>query len=128
MVWILTAIVYALVAAASAFAYASGSPFSLVTFGAACLSAGLRTAFMTHVYRQLGKMPSRHPFLSPNVLVAGAWIFVETALACVLAVYGIHQACLHESAGATAIGIAFAAFPVGVIQPWSTPRDSGDDA
>lgn len=124
MVWILTVVVYALVAAAAAFAYVSGTPFTLVTFGAACLSAGLRTAFMMHVYRELGKLPSRHPFLSPNVLVAGVWIFVETALACVLAIYGLHQVCLHESEGATAIGIAFAAFPAGIIQPWSAPRDA----
>lgn len=127
MVWILTVIVYALVAVASALAYISGSPFSLATCGAACLSAGLRTAFMMRVYRELGKLPSRHPFLSPNVLVAGVWIFVETALACVLAVYGIHQVCLHESEGAMAIGIAFAAFPFGIIQPWAAPRASGGE-
>lgn len=126
MVWILTAVVYALVAAATVFAHISGSPFNLVTFGAACLSAALRTAFMMHVYKELGKLPARHALLSPNVLVAGVWIFVETALACVLAVYGAHRVCLHESTGATAIGIAFAAFPAGVIQPWSAPHASED--
>lgn len=126
MVWILTAVVYALVAAATVFAHISSSPFNLVTFGAACLSAALRTAFMMHVYKELGKLPARHALLSPNVLVAGVWIFIETALACVLAVYGAHRVCLHESTGATAIGIAFAAFPAGVIQPWSAPRVSED--
>lgn len=41
-----------------------------------------------------------------------------------LAVYGIHQVCLHESAGAAAIGVAFAAFPVGLIQPWNAPSST----
>lgn len=41
-----------------------------------------------------------------------------------LAVYGIHQVCLHESAGAAAIGVAFAAFPVGLIQHWNAPSST----
>lgn len=121
MAWILTAVIYALSAGAAVFAYASGSPFNIATLASACLSAGLRTAFMMHIYRMQGQLPARHHGLSLNVLVAGMWIYIETALACVLAIYGINQVCLHQSASAAAIGVAFAAFPVGLIQPWNAP-------
>lgn len=124
MVWILTAVTYGLVAAGALFAYVTGSPFNIVTLAVACVAAILRTAFMMHVYKELGKLPTRHHGISMNVIVAGVWIFVETVLACVLGVYGIHQVCLHESAGATAIGVAFAAFPAGVIQPWNAPSET----
>lgn len=41
-----------------------------------------------------------------------------------LAVYGIHQVCLHESAGTAAIGVAAGAFPVGLIQPRNAPSST----
>lgn len=121
MAWILAAVVYVLVAGASAFAVFSGSPFNLVTLAAACLAAGLRTAFMMHIYKMQGALPARHHGLSLNVLAAGVWIYIETALACVLAVYGIGLICAHETTSSAAIGVAFAAFPVGLIQPWKAP-------
>lgn len=121
MAWILTAVTYVLAAGAAAYAYVSGSPFNLVTLTAACLAAGLRTAFMMHVYKMQGQLPARHHGLALNVLIAGVWIYIETALACVLATYGLYQVALHESASAAAIGVAFAAFPIGFIKPWLAP-------
>ena len=118
MAWILTAITYVLSVAAAVFALAVGSPFNLATLAAACLAAGLRTAFTMRAWRDQGRLPARHHAISLNVIVAGVWVYIETALACVLAVYGMTLVFLHESASSTAIGMAFCAFPLGLIQPW----------
>ena len=124
---VLTVVIYLLIAACSVFAYLTGTPFHVGTFAIACLAGIARAVLTLYLLDREGQLPKQPRGTIPvGIIISGFWMFVEIALAFVLAVFGIHTVCMHESVGHVVVGLAFAAFPAGLIQPWRplVPKDA----
>lgn len=123
MVWSL-AVTYALIAAAVVYAVYSGSPFNVFS-GAMCAANGALwvacTFYMLNKHGQLPHTPGG--LFRANVIVAMVWIFIETCLTCVLAIYGATLVYERTSLSSAAIGLVFLLFPLSFHTLWKEPDE-----